>query len=100
MRVMQQLVAQLHEQITWLHNDIDRHEAEIAERDARALERIREVEDWARASSLDQLRGMHPTAAMEANTPLPPRRLFRHDPTGMIIEEVDPNDFDPYQPTA
>lgn len=57
------------------------------------LDRIRELEDSVHATSLEQLRGMHPTAAMEARVPDAPRKMFRHDPTGMIVEEVDPRDF-------
>ncbi len=58
------------------------------------VDRIRELEDATRATSLDQLRGMHPTAAMELYPPEEPRKLYVHDPTGMITTEVDPRDYE------
>ena len=69
-------------------------EQQLSEKDRFWLDRVREVEDWGRAASLDQLRGMHPTAAMELHVPEGPRKLYRTDPTGMIVDEVDPRDYD------
>ena len=69
-------------------------ERQLAAKDAFWLDRVRELEDSTRALSLDQLRGMHPTVAMEARVPEPVRKLFRQDPTGMFVEEVDPRDLE------
>ena len=58
------------------------------------IDRIRELEDATRATSLDQLRGMHPTVAMELQPPEPERKTYLHDPTGLISTEIEPRDTD------
>ena len=94
MRMAQQLIAMLHEQLAQRDADLERMSSDRQESERMWLDRVREVEDWGRAHSLDQLRGMHPTAAMELHVPEGPRKLYRTDPTGMIVDEVDPRDYD------
>ena len=84
------LVAQLGE--AWRR--VDELQVLLAAKDRFWLDYVREIQDQVNATSLDQLRGYHPTAAMEARVPEPVRKLFRHDPTGMIVDEVDPRDYD------
>ena len=78
-------------QEAWTERRLCAERAEAQERFY--LDRIREVEDSTRALSLDQLRGMHPTVAMQAFPPEPERRLFVHDSTGLVTTEVDPRDY-------
>jgi hypothetical protein len=66
----------------------------LAKQERFYVDRIRELEDSTRALSLDQLRGMHPTAAMELMPPELPQKLYAHDVTGLISVEVDPRDHE------
>lgn len=62
----------------------------------RQTERVAELEDAARATSLAELRTYRPTAAMEASQPEPERHFYAADPTGLIVNEVeiDPRNVD------
>jgi low affinity Fe/Cu permease len=58
-----------------------------------AEERVGELEDASRATSLAELRQYRPTAAMEVQPP-EERRFWTTDPTGLIQIEVDPRDVE------
>lgn len=56
-------------------------------------ERIEFLEDSLKAKTLAELRNVHPTTAMEAAQPEEQRKLYHHDPTGLISIEVDPREY-------
>ena len=93
MRMAQQIIGSHAQELIACHDEVERLQEQLAEKDRFWLDRVREVEDWGRAHSLEQLRGMHPTAAMELHPPAPERKLYHSDPTGMIVDEVDPRDY-------
>jgi hypothetical protein len=91
---LQQTIELQKTQIVWTQALVQSAQTRLVEQERFYVDRIRELEDATRATSLDQLRGMHPTAAMELMPPEPERRFFVHDATGLISTEVDPRDVE------